>query len=351
MDARLAAITTHADQVRGLVEGLRQRVEDGQLDTHSGLSFLEVKHHTMLAYLAGLAHVALTKLHGQRLAGHAAVRALVEDRAVLEKMRPLEQRLKYQIDKLLRSAAVAAAAPEQALATTDDPEKPRAARDDGDALLRDDDALADPSAFRPQPGSLAVDMRAGADDDDGLYHAPKQAPVHYAEDAGAAQREKAERRLHERAARSRLVRDLVAEYDDRPDAETASGNAAVGLRDARLERLASDRARFEEDNFTRLAMGRRERRGLGAKLHALEDEFAGLNDFAAVAALRESPAARARPHVLDRVADRQQEPSNESPAEKAARRRRRHVEDEFAPAAMQQNKRTKFRAKARHSKR
>ncbi|KAJ1948407.1 hypothetical protein FBU59_001608, partial [Linderina macrospora] len=102
--ARLATLTTNADQVRELVDKLRDRVESGELATGSGISFLEVKHHTLLSYISNLAQFSLMKLHGRQIEGHKVVNNLVEDRTVLEKMKPLEQRLKYQIDKLLRNA-------------------------------------------------------------------------------------------------------------------------------------------------------------------------------------------------------------------------------------------------------
>ncbi|KAJ2357043.1 hypothetical protein GGF43_001700 [Coemansia sp. RSA 2618] len=357
IDGKLDTLTTQADQVRELVGKLQQRVADGSLSTAHGLSFLEVKHHTMLSYISNLAFVALLKLHGQRIEGHDVVRNLIEDRTVLEKMKPLEQRLKYQIDKLLRGAAVASEATrgreaEAGLGTTDDPEK-RA--DDGARLavaMLQDDALADASAFGPRPGTLAVDVRAEDAEaaESGVYRAPRQMPVHYEEDEGlAAQRAKAERRMLERASRSRLVRDLMDEYDDRPETATASGNAAVGIADQRMERLAGERARYEEDNFTRLAMGKKERRGLRKKLNDLDDEFAHLNDFAGMAALQKSDAASSKAEVLERI--RQRKRDNESSAEKAMRRRRGGTDDdhdEFAQTSIHKNKRTKFRAVKNH---
>ncbi|KAI9472800.1 Sas10/Utp3/C1D family-domain-containing protein, partial [Coemansia mojavensis] len=249
MDKKLDTVSQQADQVRELIDGLRERVADGSLNTTSGLSFLEVKHHTMLSYLSNLSFLALLKLHGRKLQGHEIIKSLIEDRTVLEKMKPLEQRLKYQIDKLLQTAITSEATQEQ-LGTTDDPEKAP-------------DALADPSAFKPNPSQLAKDIREEDQIamESGVYRAPKQTPVHY-EDNAVDQREREEQRLMERASRSRLVQDLMAEYDDRPEKSTASGNPSVGIHDSRMERLATERARYEEENFTRLAMNKKERKGL-----------------------------------------------------------------------------------------
>ncbi|KAK2499909.1 hypothetical protein MC885_019444 [Smutsia gigantea] len=69
-----------------------------------GLSLLEVKDQLLLMYLMDLSHLILDKASGGSLQGHAAVLRLVEIRTVLEKLRPLDQKLKYQIDKLVKTA-------------------------------------------------------------------------------------------------------------------------------------------------------------------------------------------------------------------------------------------------------
>ncbi|KAJ2807659.1 hypothetical protein H4R20_001202 [Coemansia guatemalensis] len=356
VDSRLDAMRTQADQVRQLVDKLRQRVEDGELTTGSGLSFLETKHHTMLSYISELAYIAVLKLYGQQLEGHPVVQRLIEDRLVLEKMRPLEQRLRYQIDKLLRNAVVsadnssAASAKAQRLSVADTSAKLAA------TMLRDD-AMADPSAFRPNPGSLEVDVREedARAIESGIYRAPKQTPVHYEEDTTqTAKREREEQRMAERASRSRLVRDLMVEYDDRPEMSTASGNPSVGITDARMERLAEEKARYEEENFTRLAVGRKERKGMRKRLAGLEDEFAHLNDFAGAAALRKSAEASAsKTAVLDRIGKKRRE--NESTAERVMRRRngRRDDDDDVLQSSAARNpKRGRFQtAKRRIAKR
>ncbi|KAJ1934317.1 hypothetical protein GGF37_006409, partial [Kickxella alabastrina] len=314
MDNKLDVIRTQADQVRELVDKLRERVEDGELATGDGISFLEVKHHTMLSYISNLAYLSLLKLHGKPIENHPVISHLIEDRTVLEKMKPLEQRLKYQIDKLLRGAVVAANGPSAVikapskLHTTDDPEMAPAADDSAKlaAAMLGDDALTNPSAFRPNPGSLAKDIRNEDDElaaDDGVYRAPKQVPVHYEEEGNlAAKREKAEQRMMDRASRSRLVRDLMTQYDDRPELASASGNPARALVDTRMERLAEDASRYEEDNFKRLSMAKKERKGMRSRIVELEDEFSHLNDFAGIASLQKaSSGSGSKAAILDRL--------------------------------------------------
>ncbi|KAJ2768782.1 hypothetical protein IWQ57_003389 [Coemansia nantahalensis] len=349
VDTRLDTLSAQAVQVRELVDKLRERVESGELATGNGLSFLEVKHQTMLSYISHLSYVVLRKLHGRPIAGHPAIERLVEERTVIEKMKPLEQRLKYQVDKLLRNAVVGDQ-PAPPLATTDDPEKaPVDAKLEG--VLSED-----PSAFRPNPADLEVDVR---EEDveaigSGVYRAPKQMPVHYEEEGSeAARREKTEKRLMDRAARSRLVRDLMEEYDDRPETATASGNSSVAIRDGRMERLAAERQRYEEDNFTRLNTSKKDRRAMLPEMAGLDDEFAHLNDFAGLAALRKTTgAAASKAAVLERIKTKKRD--NQSQAEKDMRRRHDRADDSddgFSARAAHRPKRSKFQTAKRRLKR
>lgn len=89
---------------------------------------LELKFHLMLkyvsnmivwphlmslvySYLINLVQIMLLKAKGESIlppegeGGSLAVDRLIELRVVLEKMRPLEMKLKYQIDKLVKAAS------------------------------------------------------------------------------------------------------------------------------------------------------------------------------------------------------------------------------------------------------
>ncbi|MGH0167724.1 UNVERIFIED_CONTAM: hypothetical protein FKN15_052554 [Acipenser sinensis] len=69
-----------------------------------GLSFLELRYQLLLLYLQDLTHLLLKKVEGRSLRGDSGIERLLELRTVLEKMRPIDQKLKYQIDKLVRTA-------------------------------------------------------------------------------------------------------------------------------------------------------------------------------------------------------------------------------------------------------
>jgi Sas10/Utp3/C1D family len=89
------------------------------------VSFLAVKQQLLLSYCLDLSVYLGRKLKGQSIAEHPATWQLLELRTLLEKLRPLDSKLKYQTDKLLRLATTGAAAPE-----------------------------SDPLSFRPNPEAL-----------------------------------------------------------------------------------------------------------------------------------------------------------------------------------------------------
>jgi U3 small nucleolar ribonucleoprotein protein LCP5 len=89
-----------------------------------GISLLSIKHHTLLAYIRSLTLLSTRRVLGHTLAERKQptaafsntdrsergsgpgdlVDSLIEGRVVLEKTRALENKLRYQIDKLVRLA-------------------------------------------------------------------------------------------------------------------------------------------------------------------------------------------------------------------------------------------------------
>lgn len=97
-------MNSNVKQVTDLVEGMLQRVKRGELTTEYGLSFLEVKYHMLLDYLINLTYVVLRKCSGETIEGDPSIERLIEIRTVLEKIRPIDYKLRYQIDKLVKTA-------------------------------------------------------------------------------------------------------------------------------------------------------------------------------------------------------------------------------------------------------
>ena len=79
----------------------RLQVKDGALVTREGLSFLEVKNFLLLQYCMNLLFYLLLKTEGKAVHQHPVNSRLLEIRLFLDKIRPLDKKLHYQVEKLL----------------------------------------------------------------------------------------------------------------------------------------------------------------------------------------------------------------------------------------------------------
>jgi U3 small nucleolar ribonucleoprotein protein LCP5 len=90
-------------------------VEDGRTTTSCGISLLDLKNHLLTSYLHNLTNLLIVRISQtngiplqtpEKAAGLSSsqiVQQLVWLRLVFERVRPLESKLKYQIDKLLKT--------------------------------------------------------------------------------------------------------------------------------------------------------------------------------------------------------------------------------------------------------
>lgn len=223
----------------------------------------------MLQYILQLAYFVHLKISGKQLENNPVVESLVELRVILDKMKPIEAKLKYQIDKLVRAAVV------------ENTQK----NDEKKAEVSTSEAVAaDPLAFKPNPMNLLNkdndDEDEDVDDDTnaaGVYRPPKLAPVNYDENAGrkSGKKERDDARMKEKASRSRLMKDLMTEMSENPEELGVFGgvNEGTGYGD-RIDNVIAEKDRYEEDNYVRLAVTRKEKQRLNKnKKMRFESEF------------------------------------------------------------------------------
>lgn len=160
----LNEMNNSAQHVATLVDNMIQKVRKGELTTDQGLSFLEMKYNMLLSYLINITYVVLRKCSGEKIEGDPCIDRLVEIRTVLEKIKPINNKLKYQIDKLVKTAVTGA-------------------------------NLSDPTNFKANPGNLLnnEEDEEGSEEDEedgdkrttddkkkcGIYVPPKLSAVHY----------------------------------------------------------------------------------------------------------------------------------------------------------------------------
>ncbi|KAJ8933708.1 hypothetical protein NQ314_013838 [Rhamnusium bicolor] len=226
-----------AQHVASLVDNMIQKVRKGEISTDQGLSFLEMKYNMLLSYLINLTYVVLRKCSGEKIEDDPCIDRLIEIRTVLEKIKPIEHKLKYQIDKLVKTAVTG---------TTAD----------------------DPTTYKANPGNLIGKLSDGSDTDEseeergkgennkyGIYVPPKLSAVHYTGDESTQERTK---RLQERSKKhalsSSIMQDLREEYLDTP-VEVSQGSRAQHI----LTKQQQERQEYEEEYMTRLPVSKSEK--------------------------------------------------------------------------------------------
>ncbi|XP_077993821.1 neuroguidin-like [Glandiceps talaboti] len=253
----LRQLQHEVSNVTNHVQTLLQKVTQESISTKKGLGFLEVKYHLLLSYLMNLTYVMLRKVEGKSIMNETVVDRLIEIRTVLEKMKPIDHKLQYQIDKLVKIAA--------------------------SGQLQQ----SDPLRFQPNPDQLVSKLNEGDDDDDDdkkeqtrerkHYVPPKLVAMHYDEDdtTGEGQKKRIER-MRKRALNSTFMRELRDEYLDAPEEIQEERSSRRMRKDVNYEH----QKQYEEDHFVRLQVSKKDRKQKN-KVTSLDR----LTDFGEISAL------------------------------------------------------------------
>ncbi|PWY75344.1 localizes primarily to the nucleolus [Aspergillus sclerotioniger CBS 115572] len=248
-----------------------------------GISLLDTKSDLLLSYIQNLVFLVIFQLRGLKATDDEdadtneslpedIVKKLVDLRVYLDRgVRPLEGRLKYQVDKVIKAAEDADRAERGAPAPKKSKTK-KAARDesgsegssdsegDSDEEDEDDDEEdIDEMAYRPNVSSFSKKVEPEARQDkasrqapsDGIYRPPKIMPTSLPTTESRERRERAPRR-------SNVIDEFVsAEMSSAPMAEPSIGSTIVrGGRQTKSKKdreREAERTRYEETNFVRLA--------------------------------------------------------------------------------------------------
>ncbi|KAL6710448.1 hypothetical protein ACN47E_008496 [Coniothyrium glycines] len=283
---------------------------DDVLPPPEGISLLDVKNELLLSYLQNLVFLILLKIRARSSSSNdgslhpqdEVVRKLIELRVYLEKgVRPLETRLKYNIDKVLRTADEAARknAPPVARPTAKSSKSRTTTGPETDTSDADSAASAqtadseDEMAYAPRSNNVerkqteVAEERSRQSAKDGIYRPPKITPM------AMPTTDSREERRERRPGKSATLDEFIAtELSSAPIAEPSIGSTITqGGRHTKSERERreeNERREYEEANFTRLAplskkeeakrrsrqrdggFGGEEWRGIGAGLDRIE---------------------------------------------------------------------------------
>lgn len=233
------------DNVKRKIQTLTAKVKN-QDSTADGFSNLEAKNLLLLNYCQSLVYYLLRKAKGYSIEEHPVVRSIVEIRLFLEKIRPIDKKQQYQIQKLIKASESA---------TSDAGEKEPAASKKSE----------DVSKYRPNPDMLVSKVEPTAEDGDGdgdnVYRPPKFAPTSMDLEKSSKQERNASRRDKEilkQAKQSDFIRSMVNDMEDRPEEirDFEGTSREVNKYISKME----DRARQEEELFNRVPLTREERK-------------------------------------------------------------------------------------------
>ena len=223
----LQNITQISNDVIPIISKLSEQVEKGDITVGNGVSLLDVKNNSLLLYLLDIITIILSKVNGVSLSDNEAVNRTVEFRTVLEKLRPLELKLKYQIDKTIQQAVT----------------KPESTSE------------SNPLQFKPNLDNFEEsedDVDETMEEENKKYIPPHIAATqHEEEDKRLAKLEKAKR---DALTKSSLIAELIEETSDMP---TEQSHRTVFKNKA--SRMQEERQKYEERNFTRLTLSKKQR--------------------------------------------------------------------------------------------
>jgi len=319
---------TNAIVKTSLHRAIRNHKNSKEYDSQTGgLDFLQAKNGLLLSYLIDL--TMLLKLRcraGNSKSGddgeseedtnteatiqtrQQCVERLVEMKAALEKMRPLEKKLRYQIDKLLALSTLGAGT---------------FAAEGREKEVEDDNATelnsgADPLSFKPDLSSMMKSFEdndadgAGGNGEEGdddistegkidlevddadaqssnVYRAPRlqSVPFELDNEQKMAQMENQRNKQRDRMQRSELAEVVRAQFTDAPEEEDIRGGAMLGKQREVSRKLAArdaDIQEFEETQMIRLTMGKKEKKERKKMMREEMSNLGALSEFGNISA-------------------------------------------------------------------
>ncbi|CAN8303288.1 unnamed protein product [Cochlearia groenlandica] len=187
------------DVVRSKVEALTVKVKANSFPTADGISYLEAKHLLLLSYCQCLVYYLLRKAKGFSIDGHPVVRSLVEIRLFLEKIRPIDKKLQYQIQKLTTAGGSLVE------------ESNLEGKELGTAQKSED-----LSNYKPKPDLLADRNEDDLKDD--VYRPPKFAPMSMNAKTSKQERDASRKEKHflRQTAEDTYMKDVLDDLENRP---------------------------------------------------------------------------------------------------------------------------------------
>ncbi|MCO5569275.1 hypothetical protein L7F22_022987 [Adiantum nelumboides] len=251
-------MTAGLEEVQRKLVPFLEKVKKGESNSNNGLSYLDSKQLLLMFYCQSLVFYILLKANGRSVVNHPVVARLIEIRLYLEKIRPIDKKLHYQIEKLLKLATGVSGGADNERATVPD------------------DLL-----YKPNPDMLAAKIDENNMGKDAIYRPPMIAPT-IMDDERIPRDKKFEFRARKdalrKASRSSLVKEIASELEGRPEEikEFIGHESKEMTRE--LSRLEA-RAQQEENLFARVPLSRVEKKKLKHLKRSRNGLMGMLDDF------------------------------------------------------------------------
>ena len=308
----VAAIREVSHKVEASLSTLiNEHVSSKDFSPHQGVDFLDTKNTMLVSYLidltVNLRNQLLLMERGKNSQDPGAIESvrhrLTEVKVAMDKLRGLDKKLRYQLDKILaaadvskgtNAAAFAVAGPGPEVQQPEDPLqfRPNMADDDDDSSSSDEDGPPRKGGDSDADDDSEADGSDGVSDDmdedlanarmtltmakekkrekveedrlqeQGVYRAPRLTAVPYTNDQveKEVEREKRDRR---RMRASEVAQTLRSQYGEQPELEDVFGGSNLGRQRQAARRLTereAEKTKYEEDTMIRLTTSRKEKK-------------------------------------------------------------------------------------------
>ena len=278
------------DKVNPLRSVLEESAELKEVFSDDLVDFLEAKQQILLSYCVNVVFYLALKSEGRSVKTHPVLKQLLELRYVMEKMRPLDSKLKYQLDRLIKFSTLSADE-RQAMILKPNPSalRARGAGDDSESeeeseeaseeeMVSEDEDEKEEEATYTKKAKKNYNIK---DDDDAVYRPPKMAAMPY-KDSEAAEEKKAKKlgRMKAKLKDSEMLRALQEEFGSAPQAESSTGVTGRTQEERDAEAAEDERRDFEEERFVRLVVSKKDKKAMkrAQKNAGRMDALAGIGD-------------------------------------------------------------------------
>ncbi|CAF0915221.1 unnamed protein product [Adineta steineri] len=206
------------------------------INDNGGISLLAIKNDLLFHYLTNLVTVMYRRSTPNQTLNNSSTRSIIlrlcEIRTFIEKIRPIEQKLHYQMDKLLKN-------------NVDQQLNFRANIGNFDEDMNEDEEMNDEKQDDKEKPKI--------------YRPPKLVPVEYNEDfddkQGKGTTDKRLEHLKRRAYHSDILEDYKNKYSDAPEEIYNSERSRM----SKQNRAYKEKIAYEEEYMKRLPQTKRER--------------------------------------------------------------------------------------------